>query len=182
MSSPPASRSRRGLSPPTTPLCPARRAAPPPTPPMRESSPSVPTTRSLHALSGNCPSLLSPPSTLVRQTTMSWMLWRLETEAAAVNVCVCVCVFPHQGPAPPVEPLRPAVQTGPRTTRRQTSSASRSPWTAAPTPSLLSAWICSLAPTPPWESSRETSSPSRRNWERASLERYVFWHSLLKTY
>lgn len=66
MNSQPASRSRPGLSPPTTPPCPARRAAPPPTPPMRESSPSVPTTRSLHALSGNYLSLLSPPNTLVR--------------------------------------------------------------------------------------------------------------------
>lgn len=48
---------------------------------------------------------------------------------------VRICAFPHQDQAPPVEPLQPVVQTVPPTTRRQTSSASRSLQTAAPTPS-----------------------------------------------
>lgn len=65
MNSQPVSQSRPRPSPPTTPLCPAM-AAPPPTPPTRESSPSVQTTRSPHASSGDYLSLLSSPNTLVR--------------------------------------------------------------------------------------------------------------------
>lgn len=101
----------------------------------------------------------------------------ISVDLGCSSVCGVVCA-PHQGRAPPAEALHPVFQTVRPTTRRQTSSASRSLQTAAPTPSPLSTWISLLAAIHPWESSPETSSPSRRSWERASSEKYIlYWGS-----
>lgn len=77
-------------------------------------------------------------------------------------------VSSRQSPAPSARLLQQVVQMELHTMQRQTSSACRSPQTAA---SQLSTWVLSPALIRPWESFPERSSLSRRNLEKANLEK-----------